>query len=75
MTPEEICATLDEGACLDRLTTLVRHKSYTETEGERALAAKVADICTGLGLDASLQPVEGERVNAIATLKGQGGGS
>ena len=75
MTPEAICATLDEAACLDRLTAMVRHKSYTETEGERALAATMRDICEGLGLDAHLQPVEGERVNAIATLKGQGGGS
>lgn len=75
MTPEDICATVDEAACLDRLTAMVRHKSYTETEGERALAAKMADICSALGLEAMLQPVEGERVNAIATLKGQGGGS
>ncbi|UWQ16434.1 M20 family metallopeptidase [Jannaschia sp. M317] len=74
MTPEQICATLDETACIDRLTAMVRHKSYTETEGERALAARMADICTELGMDAELQPVEGPRVNAIATLKGEGGG-
>lgn len=75
MTPEDICNRVDEAACLNRLATMVQHKSYTETEGERQLAANMADICTGLGMEAYLQPVEGERVNAIATLKGAGGGA
>lgn len=35
----------------------------------------MADICEKLGLEAYLQPVEGDRVNAIATLKGTGGGA
>ncbi|MFT7058592.1 MAG: acetylornithine deacetylase [Pseudorhodobacter sp.] len=74
MTPDQLCATVDETACIDRLTAMVRHKSYTETEGERALAAKMAQICDALGMQAELQPVEGERVNTIATLKGVGGG-
>lgn len=75
MTPQDICATVDETACLDRLVTMVRHKSYTETTGERALAANMVNICNALGMQAELQPVEGDRVNAIATLKGEGGGS
>lgn len=75
MTPQDICARVDETACLNRLAAMVQHRSYTETEGERVLAAKMADICESLGMNAYLQPVEGERVNAIATLKGTGGGA
>ena len=30
---------IDERACLDFLSRMARHKSYSETEGERALAA------------------------------------
>lgn len=75
MTPQDICASVDETACLNRLAAMVQHKSYTETEGERALAAKMAAICEGLGMEAYLQPVEGERVNAIATLRGAGDGA
>ncbi len=74
MTPEDICARVDETHCLTHLAKMVQHKSYTETEGERALAQKMADICTNLGMEAYLQPVEDERVNAIATLKGTGDG-
>lgn len=74
MTPEEICAALDEDACIARLVDMVQHKSYTETDGERALAEHMADISRELGMEAELQPVEGTRVNTIATLKGQGDG-
>lgn len=74
MTPEELIATVDEQACIARLKDMVRHKSYTETEGERLLAAHMADILREIGLDAELQPVEGERVNAIGRLKGTAGG-
>lgn len=66
---------IDERACLALLSEMVRHKSYSQTEGERALAARMVDIMTELGLDASLTPVEGERVNAIGRWKGTGGGS
>ena len=66
---------LDEKAALDFLSTMVRHKSYTETEGERKLAAFMVERMRELGLDADLQPVVGDRVNAIGRLKGQGGGS
>ncbi|ASJ73073.1 M20 family metallopeptidase [Granulosicoccus antarcticus] len=75
MTPQELVAQLDEQACLDRLVDLVQHKSYTETDEERALAVHVNDICLSLGLDSALQSVEGTRVNTIARLKGEGGGS
>lgn len=75
MTSEEVLAHVDEQACLDFLASMVRHKSYTETEGERQLAAYMRDRMAALGLEAELQPVVGERVNAIGRLKGSGGGS
>ena len=75
MTAKEVCAALDEEACIARLVDMVQHKSYTETDGERALAEHMADIARDLGMEAVLQPVEGTRVNTIATLKGQGGGN
>src|SRR5258708_34603345 len=53
---------------------MVQHKSYSQSKGERALAGFMADAMRGIGLAAELQPVEGERVNAIGRWKGAGGG-
>src|SRR4051812_6889685 len=39
MDRAQLLAQLDEKAALDFLSRMVRHKSYTETEGERKLAA------------------------------------
>ena len=69
-----LLARLDEQALLDFLSQMARQKSYTETEGERRLAAWMVDRMRELGLDAATQPVVGERVNAIGKLKGAGGG-
>ena len=69
-----LLARLDERQALDFLSEMVRHKSYTETEGERQLAAWMVDRMRELGLDAELQPVVNDRVNAIGRLKGKGGG-
>ncbi|MBU2962933.1 M20 family metallopeptidase [Citreicella sp. C3M06] len=74
MTPEDLIARVDEDACLARLADMVQRKSYSETDGERALAEHMHGILGDMGLDAMLQPVEGQRVNAIGTLKGTGGG-
>ena len=74
MNSADLLARIDEKACLDFLARMVRHKSYTQTEGERNLAAYMAERMRGLGLEAALQPVEGERVNAIGTWRGTGGG-
>ncbi|GAB4176696.1 MAG: ArgE/DapE family deacylase [Thalassobaculales bacterium] len=74
MTPQELIRRVDEKACLDFLAGMVRHKSYTQTPGERQLAAHMAGEMRKLGLEAALTPVEGERVNAIGTWKGTGGG-
>ncbi|MCL4188754.1 MAG: M20/M25/M40 family metallo-hydrolase [Rhodobacteraceae bacterium] len=72
--PLAIARGLDERACLDTLAEMIRHRSYSETAGERVLAARMVEIMAGLGLEAYLQPVEGERVNAIGVWRGTGGG-
>ena len=74
MDRSALLARLDEKAALDFLSAMAKHKSYSETEGERVLAAWMVDRMRELGLDAQLQPVVGERVNAIGRWKGQGGG-
>jgi acetylornithine deacetylase len=61
---------VDERACLDFLAQMVRHKSYSQTEGERELAVFMADSMRSIGLQTTLQPVEGERVNAIGRWRG-----
>jgi acetylornithine deacetylase len=75
MDRHALLARVDEKACLDFVSRMVRHKSYSETEGERELAGFMAEQMRGIGLEAELQPVgEGGRVNAIGRLKGAGGG-
>jgi acetylornithine deacetylase len=72
---QDIVALVDEEESIDFLAQMVRHKSYSETEGERALAEFMGDaMTTELGIDATLQPVVDKRVNAIGTLVGSGGG-
>ena len=74
MDPQNLADAIDEKACLDVLAGMVRHKSYSETPGERALAEHMVREMTALGLEAELHPVEGERVNAIGRWRGTGGG-
>lgn len=70
----ELARKVDERASLDTLAEMVRHKSYTETPGERALAEHMVGVMSALGLEAYLMPVEGDRVNAIGLWRGTGGG-
>lgn len=73
--PKALARAVDETAALATLSEMVRHKSYSETPGERALAERMVEIMKEMGLDeAYLMPVEGERVNAIGVWKGTGGG-
>ena len=65
---------IDEAACLETLSEMVRYPSHSETEGERRLAERMVEIMRGMGLEAYLQPVAGERVNAIGVWRGTGGG-
>jgi acetylornithine deacetylase len=73
-TALELVDKVDRKACLDILAEMVQHKSYSETPGERVLAEHMAEIMRGMGLEVELQPVVGERVNAIGIWRGTGGG-
>lgn len=75
MTPEALLDRIDEAYCLDFLARMVQHKSYSATPEERKLAEYMARQMQELGLDTQLMSVPGERLNAIGTLKGQGGGN
>ena len=74
MTANDLPARIDERACLDFLARMVQHKSYTQTDGEKVLAGFMVEQMRALGLDASLTPVPGDRVNAIGRRAGTGGG-
>jgi acetylornithine deacetylase len=54
---------------------MVQVKSYSQTDGERRLAELMVDKMRELGLDATLTPVAGGRVNALGRWRGAGGGS
>lgn len=69
-----LARSIDDKDCLDTLAEMVRCKSYSETEGERKLAERMVEIMTDMGLEAHLQPVEADRVNAIGVWRGTGGG-
>lgn len=75
MSSQNVLAHLDAAYCLDFLSKMAQHKSYSQTEGERALAAWMGDQMRGLGLDVELRPFDGERVNAIGRWRGTGGGN
>lgn len=75
MDRKSLVASIDEKACLDFLSMMARHKSHSETEGERELARRMVAEMKAIGLEADLQPFnDGERFNAIGRLKGTGGG-
>ena len=71
---EELLKRVDEQACIEFLARMVRHKSYSETEGERELAVFMQRAMRDIGLESELQPVTESRVNAIGRLAGEGGG-
>jgi len=65
---------IDEQACLEVVVDMARQKSYSETEGERRLAERMVEVMQAMGLEAFLQPVQGDRFNAIGIWRGTGGG-
>ena len=67
---------LDEKACLDFLAGMVATQELlARPTGERAARALHGRAqMKAIGLEAELQPVEGERVNAIGRWRGTGGG-
>ena len=75
MDPKSLIGKIDEKSCLDFLSMMVRHKSHSQTEGERELARVMAREMEAIGVQAELQPFDdGQRFNAIGRLKGTGGG-
>ena len=76
MTPRarELLTRIDRGDCLDFLSRMVRHKSYSNTPGETELSRFMARSMEAIGLDAALQEVEPGRFQALGTLKGTGSG-
>ncbi len=74
MDRKALLARIDEKACLDILSRMVQHKSYTETEGEKALVRHMVQQMRAIGMDADETPVVDGRINAIGTLRGVGGG-
>jgi acetylornithine deacetylase len=74
VTPDALLARIDEKSCLDFLSCMVQHRSYSQTEGERTLAGFMVRQMQALGLEAALTPVPGDRVNAIGRWPGVGGG-
>ena len=58
MTPDDLLASIDQAACLDLLSRMVQHKSYSQTEGERVLATFMRDQMAAIGLEAELTPVQ-----------------
>ena len=73
---DDLLCRIDEKTCLDFLVSMVRHKSYSQTLGERELALYMAEQMRALGLEVELLPVaaEGDRVNAVGRLRGMGKG-
>jgi acetylornithine deacetylase len=74
MDRQALLSKVDDRACLDFLSRMVQHKSYTETEGERDLVRFMVQQMRAMGMQADEAPVEGQRINAIGTWKGTGGG-
>ncbi|MCP4560735.1 MAG: M20 family metallopeptidase [Bosea sp.] len=75
MNPRDLIHSLDEKACLALLSDWVKHKSYSETEGEKALVHHVVGQMQAMGIEAEAQAFdEGRRANAIGRWKGTGGG-
>ena len=54
MTRDELLARIDAKSCLDFVSMMARHKSYSETEGERVLANFMAQEMKKLGLETEL---------------------
>src|SRR5262245_26377760 len=74
MALENLLGSISSRESLDFLARMIRFQSYSGTPGEGELARFMVDAMKGIGLEAFVQPVEGERVNAIGRWRGTGGG-
>ncbi|MGS1095270.1 M20 family metallopeptidase [Aquamicrobium terrae] len=76
MDRKALLARVDEKACLDIVSMMVRHKTYSETEGEGVLVRRMVEEMKAIGIDAELRPFGDKgRANAVGTFKGTGGGN
>ncbi|MEI4472360.1 M20 family metallopeptidase [Frigidibacter sp. MR17.24] len=70
-----LMASVDDKACLDFVSMMVRHKTYSETEGETVMVRRMVEEMRAIGIDADVHGFGDKgRSNAIGTLKGTGGG-
>lgn len=74
MSLQNLLDRIDTAAATAFLAGLVRQQSYPGSAGEAALAAQLVTEMRSIGLTAGLQPVPGDRHNALGTLSGSGGG-
>ena len=75
MNRDDLLASVDRETCLDFVSRMVRHKSYSNTPGETELSRFMADSMKAIGVEANLQEVEPGRFQALGTLRGSGGGA
>jgi acetylornithine deacetylase len=75
MDRKALLDSIDEKSCLNLISMMVQHKTYSETEGETVLVKRMVKEMDAIGVDAHIHTfgVKG-RCNAIGTLKGTGGG-
>jgi acetylornithine deacetylase len=74
MDTSALLSRLDADGALAFLARMVSHKSYSETDGERALARHMAEAMRDIRLEAETTPVPGDRLNAVGRWRGSGGG-
>lgn len=75
MDRKALLASVDEKACLGIVSMMVRHKTYSETEGETILVRRMVEEMKAIGLNAEVRPFGDKgRANAVGTFKGMGGG-
>lgn len=72
--PMRLAKGIDPKRALDFLAKMVQHKSYSNTPDETVLSRWMVERMKEIGLEATLQPVENNRFNAIGVWKGTGGG-
>ena len=75
MNRDRLPASIDRGECLEFVSRMVRHKSYSNTPGETELSRFMVRSMETIGLDTTLQEVEPGRLQALGRLEGTGGGS
>jgi acetylornithine deacetylase len=75
MDRTRLLSRIDAARCLDFLAAMIRHQSYSGTPEESELSRFMVESMKGIGLSAELQPVAGNRFNAIGRLPGSGGGA